>query len=521
MLSLSSKKSLQRSKFIQTGHIILGMALVKLVIHLFANNIYGLHRDEYLYFAEGQHLGWGYMEGPPMIALLAWFANIFGGSPFVIRLIPTLIGVMSVVLIGNLVRDLGGKKWAIFIACLAFIISPAFLRSNMLFQPVSLNQFFWLLSAFWMVRIVKFKDNRDWYWLGVTIGLGLMTKYSILFFVTAMLIASLFTKHKTWYRTKYPYITAAIACVIFLPNLLWQWHHHFPVIDHMRELSETQLVHVNTVQFFVDQFQNQLAASLIWVPGLFNVLFAKRMSDFRMFGLGYIILLAMIYILGGKTYYTLGIYPMLFVFGGLAIEDVIQRDWIRWILVGVMVVANTIFSPYALPFLPVETMQKYCTYMRDKIGLEGPLRWEDGTTRQLPQDYADMFGWEEIAENVGKVYHALPDSIRQSCNIFGGGYGHAGAINFYRKKYNLPEAHSMNASFLIWAPKEIEFTNQIMVNDRKQNSSDWFQNMTLVDSVRNIHARDPGYIYYRSVPKRDLKEAWKENVEQFKSRYGF
>jgi 4-amino-4-deoxy-L-arabinose transferase-like glycosyltransferase len=497
------------------------IVLAKFIIHLGANNIYGLHRDEYLYFAEGQHLAWGYMEGPPMIGFLAWIAQLFGGSPFVIRLLPALIGAASIFLIGTLVKDLGGKKWAVFLACLAFIISPAFLRSNMLFQPVSFNQFFWLLSAFWLVRIIRYERNQDWYFLGITIGLGLMTKYSIIFFVGAMLLASLFSRQMVWFKTRYPYIAMIIAFVLFLPNLVWQWHHHFPVLDHMRELAETQLVHVDTVHFFVDQFQNQLGSSVIWFAGLLYLLFSRNMRDYRMFGFGFLFLLAIIYMLGGKTYYTLGIYPILFVFGGLAIEHEVHQDWIKWVLVVFMMTSNAVFSPYAIPFISAEKMQNYCAMMKKNLGLDGPLRWEDGSVRQLPQDYADMFGWEEIAQKVGRIYHALPDSARKQCHIYGGSYGHAGAINYFQKKYNLPEAHSLSASFLIWARSEIHFNNQILIDDRRQDSSSWFNNMILVDSIQNPYARDPGYIYFRTDPRVDLQKAWKDYVREFKSRYNF
>lgn len=508
-------------KSIKTGHIIAGMAIAKFLIHIGANNIYGLHRDEYLYIAEGQHLGWGYMEGPPMIAFLAWIANLFGGSPFVIRLIPSLAGVASIILIGTLVKELGGKRGAIFFACLAFVISPSFLRSNMLFQPVSFNQFFWLLSAFWMIRIVRFDKANYWYFLGISLGLGLMTKYSIAFLIIALCIASFFSKQRKWYGTKYPYLAMLIALLIFLPNLIWQWQHHYPVLDHMRELAETQLVHVDTVHFFVDQFQNQLAGSMIWVAGLLYLLFSRNMRDFRMFGIGFLLLLAMIYILGGKTYYTLGIYPVLFVFGGLALEHVIHQSWIRWALTGLIVISNAAFIPFSIPFIAPEKMQSYCAFMKENLGMEGPLRWEDGTLQSIPQDYADMFGWEEMVEKVSRIYHALPDSTRSQCHIYGGSYGHAGAIHYFRRKYELPEAHSLSASFMIWAPSNIDFDHQILIDDRKQDSSSWFRNMILVDSIQQPYARDPGYIYYRTEPKVDLHNAWKDYVEEFKSRYNF
>ena len=164
------------------NRLIAGLAFFKLLIHLFTNTNYGLHRDEFLYLAEGQHLAWGYMEVPPMIAFLAKIVSFFGDSVFAVRFLPALVGSLMVALIGLLVKDLGGKRWAITFACLAFIVSPAFLRTNFLFQPVSFNQFFWFLSAFWVIRLIKFENPKYWYYLGITAGFGFLTKYSIVFF---------------------------------------------------------------------------------------------------------------------------------------------------------------------------------------------------------------------------------------------------------------------------------------------------------------------------------------------------
>ena len=176
--------------FWQTWKIVFILAIFKLLIHLLTNTNYSFHRDEFLYLAEGQHLSWGYMEVPPVIAVLGWLAQSLGGSLFMVRLLPALIGSLTVFLIGVMVRDLGGKKWAQIFACAAFILSPAFMRSNTLFQPVSFNQFCWFLSAFLIVRIIKTQDPKQWLYLGIAAGVGILTKYSIAFFFAAFFIGA-------------------------------------------------------------------------------------------------------------------------------------------------------------------------------------------------------------------------------------------------------------------------------------------------------------------------------------------
>ena len=499
--------------------LIAGFAIFKLLIHLFTNANYGLHRDEFLYLAEGQHLAWGYMEVPPMIALIAKIVSLFGESVFMVRFFPSLIGALTVALMGLLVKELGGKRWAIIFACLAFIVSPAFMRSNWLLQPVSFNQFFWFLSAFWMVKIVKYEDPKYWYFLGVTAGLGFLTKYSIVFFFAALIIALLISPHRKWFATKYPYLALGIAFLIASPNLFWQFQHNFPVVHHMQELAETQLVNVEISGFIFFQFINHWSGTLVWLPGLIFLLFSPKMKDFRFIGIAFLTLILIIIFLAGKSYYTIGAYTMLFVFGGIGLESVLKNKAQKITLATALVAFVIGVLPLSLPVLSMENMEKYCDFLITKIGLEGPMRWEDGKVRSLPQDYADMNGWEELAQNVSKVYHQLSDEEKSQCNILGASYGEAGAINFYRKKYKLPEAYSRNSSFVLWAPEDIQFNNQILIIDERQNGSDWFGNMELVDSIENPFARDKGYIYYRSNPKGDIQAAWKAYIRERKDEF--
>ncbi|MEM1120677.1 MAG: glycosyltransferase family 39 protein, partial [Bacteroidota bacterium] len=215
-------------------HLLLLLAGIKMAIHLGANYLteFGLHRDEYLYIAESDHLAWGYMEVPPMLSIIGKVARLlFGNTEFAVRFFPALIGAISIVLIGIMARNLGGKKYAQLIAGFGFLISPVFLGSNNLFQPVSFNQFMWLLSAFVMVQIVNTSDlskfdsltnsssgtekaKKYWYWLGIIAGLGFLTKYAIVFFFAAMIGGILLTPNRKIFLTKYPYTSLGIALLI-------------------------------------------------------------------------------------------------------------------------------------------------------------------------------------------------------------------------------------------------------------------------------------------------------------------
>jgi len=498
--------------------LVLSFALLKLIIHLIFIQGYGFHRDEFLYLDDGNHMDWGFMEVPPFTPLIGKIAQIlFGASLFSARIFPALVGALNVVLIGVMVKDLGGKKWALIFACTAFLISPAFLRTHHLFQPVAFNQFWWFLSAVLLVRIVKYREPRYWYFLGLVAGIGFMTKYSIVFMYLAFLVGLLVTRHRTWINTKHAHTALAIAFFIALPNLLWQYGYGWPVLKHMEELARNQLVNVSPLGFLEGQLLFHFASTIIWLGGLIYLFLPhSNLKDYRFLGWSYIFLLVILLALSGKAYYTLGIYPMLIAVGGVAWEHwlaVRKRAW-NYLVVFLIVGINLISLPYGIPILPIESMQKYAAYMKENWGLARPLTWEDGKVYPLPQDYADMHGWEEMAFRVAKFYHSLGEEEKKKCNIWGGSYAHAGTLNYYRQKYNLPEVYSFVGSYLLWVPDSIEFDRQILVDDVLSLESQYFNQVQLIDSIRDPYAREKGYIYYRTDPKVDVQVAWAELVRR-------
>jgi len=166
-------------------------------------------------------------------------------------------------------------------------------------------------------------------------------------------------------------------------------------------------------------------------------------------------------------------------------------------------------------------MVAYSAYIKDELGMDEPFRWEDGQVRNLRQDYADMLGWEELPEKVAKIYNTLSEDEKANCLIWGGHYGHAGALNFYREAYDLPVCHSFNASYVAWVPEDFNIKVQIQVEDGKMEPSPFFKETILVDSIENPLARDPGYIYVKRYPLFDLQDAWKEIVREERKAAGY
>ena len=500
--------------------MIFGLGLIKLLLHFFTNTNYNLHRDEFLYFEEGQHLSWGFFETPPFTPFLGWIADLLGGSVFAIRLFPALAGAIIVILACKLARDLGGGKWAILFTGIALIFSPSLLGSNTLFQPVSFNQLFWFLSAYVLIKLVKNDIATNWYVFGICIGLGFLTKYSILFYLFSLVVAIMISNIRKMLWSKYFLYAYVIAMLISLPNILWQFNHDLPVVQHMQELKDTQLIYVDWPHFLESQIRFHFAFSLVWIVGIYGLFSNSSFKKFRFIGIAFFLTLIIIGFLQGKAYYTLGAFLILFPFGGVTLENIIKNSAIRIATIAVMLTFSLPVLPFSFPILKVEQLKSYIGYLDSNLDIKYKLRWEDDKYYDLPQDIADMHGWEEMVRKVSRIYHSLSKSQKSNCMIYGGSYAHASAINYYRGKFDLPLAYSFVGSHIFWVEEDLNFDTQIMIDDQIQESSKWFSNMIIMDSIQNPNAREKGYIYLRSNPKIDVNKAWKGLVTEEKEKVG-
>ena len=502
--------------------IIILLTIFKLIIHFLTNTNYELHRDAYLYLAMADHLDFGYLSVPPSIAYVgAVMRFFFGDSVFAVRLAPALIGAASVAVIGMFVRELGGRSWAILIACLAFITSPAFLRSNTLFQPVTFNQFYWLLSSFFILRLFKHRDPKYWYLIFSLWGLAFLNKYSIAFYAFSIVVAFLFSRERNLMLNKYFVQGLGIGFLIAFPNLMWQFRHNWPVVHHMLDLQQSQLIHVTIIDFFTMQILMNFPQIAVWVTGLIFLLCVAPGKEGRIFAYGYLILLFTFIILRGKPYYTLGIYPVLFVAGAVAIEyfSATRLKFLKFLPVPLMLILLIPILPFSLPILQPEAMAVYGETSRN-YGLAGALRWEDGQIHHLPQDYADMIGWEEMAGIVINTYLNLPADEQQNTTIYAENYGEAGAVKYFGKPYGLPEPVSFNESFLFWAPDSLNLTTLIYVNNDTADIAYFFQEIKLMGRLTNPYARERGIpVYLCRQPGNNFEQFYRQKVRELRSVY--
>ncbi len=474
-ISLWSLLVFKRFPFTTRESLILlttAIALVQTVLHFATINNYGFHEDELLYMVLGNHLAWGYIETGPLIAVIGNISNqIFGDSLIAIRIIPAICAGAVVHLTGIVTIRLGGKHFAVLVACTAVAFSPAFLASGALFIPQVFDELFWLLTVYLLVCWIQKPNDRVIYLLGVIIGFGVLLKYTLVLYVLGILVGIAFTPGlRLLFKQRAFYFSILLSFFILLPHLIWQVGHSFPAFAHYRELKETQLNFLYRTDFLVQQIAVNGSALFVWVIGIIYLLRTKRLAQFRFFVISFCIVMLVLALLKGKPYYGFGAYPPLFVIGALGLERWLEKKALikKLSVLFFLVVPNLTLTTIALPMLPIQTAANVFGWAQSIFGITFPIKWEDQKIHSINQNYADMIGWNELAQKTSALYLGLPPEEKQKTIIYTDGYGIASAMSYYAKYYPLPKVVSQNGSFASWAPKNID--DRFIISFTKDNS---------------------------------------------------
>ena len=490
--------------------IILLLAIVKFILpFVLQSPVYELQRDEYLYYQQGQYFALGYLENPPLLSGLGMISSWLGGSVFWIKFWPSLFGSLTLIVSCLLAAEFGGKRFAQFVAGLA-IITGAFLRVHSLFQPNILDIFFWTLSIYFFVRFINTGKSKFIFLLALALALGFLSKYSIVFLAASLVLSLLLTKHRVIFANKKTYIAICTALLLILPNVWWQYDHNWPLIHHMKELQETQLQFLSPADFIKDQLLFLIPVVFVWIAGLVWV-FKQRQWRFLFFT--YFLVIIFLLLGRGKSYYSLGIYPMLLAAGAVTFEKwSATKQWFRYAMTLLIIALTILFIPLLLPVWKPEKLAAF--YKRNGIEKTGLLKWEDQQDHSLPQDFADMLGWKELAEKAETFYHSLPDSTESNTIIFCRNYGQAGALKYYGKEgWFKALTISDNGSFLLWIPGRLLFDNLLFIGRRMPDKDDevfhHFEKVTVIDSVTNKFSRQYGdkIIYFENIDSTGLQLA--------------
>lgn len=444
--------------------LIFSISLINFIIYLITQVFfaYGIFRDEYYYLACANRLDFGYVDHPPLsIWILGFWKMLFGDSMLVIRLVPAIVSSLSLFFMGAFTQKLGGEKSAIVIAMILFMLTPIFLGMNTIYSMNTFDFFFWILSTYLFLKIIQTENKKYWIWLGFVLGLGLLNKTSILWLGAGIFVGTIFTPLKKDLKTWYPYLAFIIAMLIFSPYIIWNFTHDFAHLEFMRNAATRKYGGLTPVTFIIDQILilNPLSI-LIWLPGLIFFFFRKEKITFLALGLIWLTTFLILLINGhSKGEYISAAYQILFAGGVVMIEKWSMRQkhyWVKYSMAVPIILIGIFLSPFARPLLSPETFIQY----QSTIGLEPPSN--EGHETVFPQFYSDMFGWNELAQNVSKVYQSMPQEEREKTFVYCSNYGKAGALEYYSKKYPLPKVICPHNSYWYWWP-EIKSNSTIVI----------------------------------------------------------
>jgi Dolichyl-phosphate-mannose-protein mannosyltransferase len=457
--------------------ILIGLCAAKLLLHIFTSvRHYGYFRDELYYLDMARHLDWGYVDAAPLIAVYAKIALWMGGSLAALRILPALAGTALVALTILIARELGGGRYAQFLAGLAVLLCPAMLVMDSLLTMNAFEPLFWMGCVWIIARILRTGNSRLWLCFGVIAGFGLENKHSTLSFGFAVTVALLLTHHRRELARPWIWIAILIAVVIFLPNLFWQISHHFPTIEDLENVRrEGKNVVLGPVAFVREQiFDVRPVLAPVVVLSLYWFLRDRR---WRLLGLIFAVFFVLMEVAHAKNYYVFPIYPMVFAGGAVAIERIIShitnrgsapaestkraariRIAIRTALVVIIILGTIPAFPLVTWFLPPERLLAY----ENAVGIK-PAKTEVHHDSPLPQPVADQFGWPEMVREVAAIYDSLPPEDRAQTGIWAGNYGEAGAVNLFGPQYGLPRAYSRHQNHWYWGPPPQVYKNLIVI----------------------------------------------------------
>lgn len=467
--------------------IIWGIALAKLVFHTYFNNQYGYFRDEFDYLACGNHLQWGYVDQPPLIPFLTHLSRaVLGDSLRSIRFFPALASSLLVVQTAVLARELGGRRYAQLLAAICVVIAPQYLSNASLLTTNCLEPNLWMACAYFAILALKRENSRYWLWFGVFAGIGLEEKYTIAIFGLGIVVGLLLTEKRRVFLHKWIWIGGLAAFLIFLPNILWNFHYDWPFLQLIGNIkAENRDVVLGPFAYFFQQtFLLDPITAPLWVAGLCGLFFSRRLSRYRVLGWCYLVCYTMLFLLHGKSYYLAPIYPMLLAAGAVVLEAALDRptieqprlQWLKPTIAIVLLASGVHLVPLVVP---VFSPERFIAYTKT-LPFKPPVTEHSHAGFALPQWYFDQFGWKEIADATAVAWNQIPKDERQDCGIFAQDYGQAGAIDFFGRKDGLPDAMSGDRTYFLWGPHGYSGDCMIVLDDRQEVLERYWAHVRLV-----------------------------------------
>lgn len=409
-----------------------------LVLHVATNGQYGFHRDELQTLDDARHLDWGFVAYPPITPLIGRLELILFGTSLVgFRVFSAIAVSVVMVVTGLIVKELGGTRHVQALAAVAAGISPVSLIQGAVFQYVSFDYLWGVTVTYLLVRVLKSEDPRWWVAIGMVLGLGMETRYTMGFLALGIAGGVLFTPARRFLRSGWLWVGVAVSILVFLPNLIWQMQHHFISLEFLSYLHARDLRQGRYNGFYREQLWAcvNLVTAPLTLLGLWFYLVCQAGRHYRLLGWTFVVTFVLFALAGSRSYYSAPLYPML-IAGGSVLFDNLLRDsrrprWSRmayglqW---AAIFAGGVVFALLVMPVVPI-----------------GSAVWK--ITSKMHDQFREEIGWPDLTRSVATVYRSLSPEEQQQTGILTGNYGEAGALNLYGPALGLPHAMGLTNSF--------------------------------------------------------------------------
>jgi MFS family permease len=487
------------------------LALVSVVVHTATNGQYGFHRDELQTLDDARHMDWGFVAYPPITPLIARVElTLFGTSLVGFRFFAAVAVSAAMVLAGLIAKELGGGRREQVLTAVATCVSPVALAQGAVFQYVSFDYFWGVLATYFLVRLAKSGDARWWLAIGLTLGLGMETRYTAGFLTLGIVGGVLLSDARRYLRSKWLWLGVGISLLLFLPNIVWQAHHHFISLDFLKHLHERDVRQGRNKGFLLNQIL--LCVNVVTVPltllGLWFLSAREQGKRFALVAWTVMLTFLLFWIAKARFYYTSPIYPVLLAAGSVAFGNWLRTarpstarlvNGLQWTAIALN---GAVFAVFVMPIAPF-----------------GSSLWR--LTSKLHDQFREQIGWTDLAENVARIYNGLPAEERARTGILTGNYGEGGALNLYGPAKGLPFAMTGTNSFWYRGYDRREPRTVILVGFDPDEARRDFASCRVVAKntnaygVENEESRDhPDILLCR-----ELKWPWPEFWARFQ-RYG-
>ena len=473
--SSPSPATLNAHRWDTGARIVAALAIAKLAGQLLLAGRYGYFGDEFYYAACGEHLAWGYIDHPPLVAGLMYLTrHLLGDSLIAIRFVPALAGALVVWLAGRMARELGGGVYAQALAAVAVIAAPIYLFFFHVFSMNAVEVVLWTACCYVCVRAIRSENPKYWVLLGALGGLGLENKYSTAIFLCGLVLGLALSPARKAFATAEFWLGMCVGFFVFLPNLLWEINHQFPFLEWQRSLARNRFyVHVPPWTFLWQQVVLTGATSLLWLASLWFFFREEEGKRYRFAGVALVVVIAVFMVMKGKAFYPVPMYATAFAGGAVMVERwTVKQKLARWAIAGVVVLVGAVLAPAFAPLLPLNEVSRY----EAALHLPTPVHTEwYAVGKPLPEYFAFETGWEEIVADVAEVYRGLPQEERERAGILAFNYATAGAIDYLGPKYGLPKSIGTHMNYHVWGPRDYNSDVLIVVgNTIEPNMCDRF-----------------------------------------------